>query len=156
MSKRSSGFTLIELMIVVVIVGILAALAIPAYQDYILRGRIVEATNALSGDRISMEQFYQDNRSYNTTGTFRTPCGGGGTNDFTTQILTAFVVTCVTANGGTTYTITATGGKLPATANFVYTIAQDGTMTTTSLGATWGAVPVPNTCWIVKKGQTCT
>jgi prepilin-type N-terminal cleavage/methylation domain-containing protein len=158
MSNRGRGFTLIELMIVVAIIGILASLAVPAYQDYILRGRIVEATNALSADRILMEQFYQDNRSYATTGAFATPCGGGGANDFTTQVLTAFTVTCAinvvlgVPNAG--YTITATGGKITPTTNFKYTIDQTGTQTTT-VGNQWLPQPVPNTCWVIKKGQQC-
>ena len=62
--KRSRGFTLIELMIVIGIVAILAAIAIPSYTDYVRRGRITEAISTLAGMRVKMEQFFQDNRSY--------------------------------------------------------------------------------------------
>ncbi len=70
---RPRGFTLIELMITVAIVAILAAIALPSYRDYILRGQVVDATNGLAGMRADMERFFQDNRTYATTGTFTTP-----------------------------------------------------------------------------------
>ena len=61
---QQEGFTLIELLIVIGIIGILSAIAIPAYRDYIIRGKITEATSNLGDMRIKLEQFYQDNRTY--------------------------------------------------------------------------------------------
>lgn len=52
------GFTLIELMIVVAIVGILAAIAIPAYQDYTIRAKITEGLNAVSPARQAVSEYY--------------------------------------------------------------------------------------------------
>src|SRR4051812_25565453 len=64
MAPAQKGFTLIEVMITVVIVAILAAIAVPNYRDYVTRGRVVEATSALSDTRVKMEQYFQDNRAY--------------------------------------------------------------------------------------------
>src|SRR5687767_4746204 len=58
--KTQKGFTLIELMIVVAIIGILAAIAIPAYQDYIARSQASEAVQLLGGAKTAMAEFYAD------------------------------------------------------------------------------------------------
>jgi type IV pilus assembly protein PilA len=60
MKHLQKGFTLIELMIVVAIIGILAAVAIPAYQDYTARAQVTEAVELLSGGKTSMAEFYAD------------------------------------------------------------------------------------------------
>ncbi len=58
--KRQQGFTLIELMIVVAIIGILAAIAIPAYQDYTIRAQVSEGLSLSSGGKAAVAEFYQD------------------------------------------------------------------------------------------------
>ena len=60
MKKVQQGFTLIELMIVVAIIGILAAIAIPAYQDYTIRAQVSEGLNLTGAAKVAVTEFYQD------------------------------------------------------------------------------------------------
>ena len=152
--ERNKGFTLIEMMIVVVIVAILATVVIPSYNDYIKRGRVSEAASNLSALRVSMEQYYQDNRTYVNGGV----CGIGATPTATQY----FSYTCGsafnTANGATasTYVISAVG--LGSMAGFGYTIDQlnnkVSNMTAPATTAGW-INPNPNTCWATKPGGVC-
>jgi type IV pilus assembly protein PilE len=136
--KLQNGFTLIELMVVVVIIGILTSIAVPAYSDYVLRGKLVEATSALSDGRVKIEQYFQDNRTY----------AGWGCVTATTNF--TYACSNLTTN---TYTITASGKVNTPTASFSYTINQDNLKKTTSLKAGWGLTP--SDCWITKKGGSC-
>jgi type IV pilus assembly protein PilA len=72
MKKIQSGFTLIELMIVVAIIGILAAVALPAYQDYTLRAKVTEGVLAASAVKIGVSESFADGGEAGVTAF----CGG--------------------------------------------------------------------------------
>lgn len=63
MQKEQTGFTLIELMIVVAIIGILAAIAIPAYQDYTIRAQVSEGLNLASTAKTAVSEYFHDTGS---------------------------------------------------------------------------------------------
>ncbi len=62
--KKQQGFTLIELMIVVAIIGILAAIAIPAYQDYTIRAQVSEGLNLAGGAKAAVSEYTMDRGSF--------------------------------------------------------------------------------------------
>lgn len=143
--KSQNGFTLIELMIVVAIIGILSAIALPAYNNYVARGKITEAHSLLADYRIKLEQYYQDNRNYGTAG------GNCGPTLPTSKY---FAFSCLAGNPAQTYTATASSqvgqGLGNNAGDYTYTIIESNAKSTTKFkGAT-----VTKSCWLVK-GTEC-
>ncbi|WP_422012586.1 type IV pilin protein [Roseateles sp.] len=138
-TTSSRGFTLIELMIVVAIVAILAAVALPQYKDYVTRGRIPDATSGLSTRQVQIEQYFQDNRTYAGA----TACATDSTSS------KYFTFTCsATASA---YTLTATGSG--AMTGFAYSVNQSGSKSSTVTGVSgWTG---NSSCWIINKGGVC-
>ena len=138
-AARAAGYTLMEVMATVAIVGILSAVAIPAYTDYVTRGRLAEAFTALGGAQAAAEQFWANNRTY---------------VDFdkatTFPAATANFTYALSGASASAYTITATGQAKAA--GFVYTIDQTGAKTTTGSPTGWGT---STTCWVDRKGGAC-
>ena len=146
--RPDAGFTLIEVMIVVAIIAILAAIAMPVYSDYIRRGRIPEATSNLAALQVKMEQWFQDNQYYYKSASATGTCGVDAPT-----ATTYFTFNC-TPLTATTYLWTATGITGTTMAGFYYTINQDSVRTSTITGVT-GWTATSNTCWITNKGGVC-
>jgi type IV pilus assembly protein PilE len=139
--KHVSGFSLIELMVVIAIVAILSSIAVPMYSDYVTRGRLAEAYATLGSQRVRMEQYYQDQRTYTgacTAGTVAPPM----TNS------TQFTYTCTINDQA--YTLTATG--INSTNGFVFTVDQNNNRRTTGAPSGW---TTNNACWIRRKDGSC-
>ena len=159
--SASAGFTLIEVMITVAIIGILAMVALPSYRDYILRGHLADASNGLATIRAQMERHFQDNRTYATVTTaatpavtFTTPCAAMdsvvATQPNSARVFNLFVVSCSGTPTGTAFTLQALGSG--AVTGFTFTITEADVRATTAAPTGW------NTCttgWMLKKGQVC-
>ncbi|MEO8848031.1 MAG: type IV pilin protein [Casimicrobiaceae bacterium] len=141
--RNVRGFTLIEMLIVVVLVGVLAAIALPSYFQYVQRSKIIEATTGLSNMRAKFEQFFLDNRTY-----------VGACAQYQPNIqaqIKAFVLACdAPAATATTYTLTATGDATNAMdPSFVYTVNEQDVKTSA------GPYGSSGTCWVTRHDGSC-
>lgn len=149
--NAAKGFTLIELMITVAVVAILAAVALPAYTDYVTRSKFTEAHTHLSDLRVKMEQFFQDNRTY-----VGGPCAPTGAN--ATQIK-YFDFSCPTGEPTqNTYVIRAVGKAGTDLDGLAFTIDESNVRTTVvTAGSTIAKKGYTGntSCWVTRKGGVC-
>jgi type IV pilus assembly protein PilE len=161
-AKRGKrGFTIIELLIAMVIIGILAAIAIPNYSEYIRRGQVQEAFSGLAQFRVRMEQYYQDNRQYYSA--VNVAAGNCGVSLPPAQDSQYFSFYCgsapatglvapgALAANDQRFFATAVG-RTGSVAGFIFTISESGTRQTTGMVASWGALPADaGLRWIDRK-----
>jgi len=136
--SNQKGFTLIELMIVVAIIGILAAIAIPAYQDYTIRARVTEGLEMASSAKLAVSETAMTNNALPAT---------QAATGYTTPVATPNVASIAVAGDGTaaitvTYTAAAGGGTII----MAPTLTANGDVTWTCTGGTLLAKYRPASC----------
>ena len=104
MKKLQQGFTLIELMIVVAIIGILAAIAVPAYQDYTIRSRVSEAASLSGGVRTAMDVAFSEGYAIGSIPTTVASLNLSAAGSYKSKYVTSVGYT---ASGVVTITLTA-------------------------------------------------
>ncbi|MBK7954741.1 MAG: prepilin-type N-terminal cleavage/methylation domain-containing protein [Candidatus Accumulibacter sp.] len=146
--KRQAGFTLIEVMIVVIIIGILTAIAVPSYTDYLVRSRITHATSGLAAWRVRMEQFFQDNHTYADADA--EPAIDGCAITLPAAVDSSYFDFSCSNLTATTYLLTATGKS--SMTGFIYTVTEGNAKKTTGVRTGW---TTSDSCWVTSKGGGC-
>lgn len=135
------GFTLMEMLVVVSMLGILTAIALPSYREYVIRGKLPEATSNLAAKRVQIEQYFQDNRTY---------VGAPGCQTDTSTSKHFLFVCTVELQQQFTLRADGTGDMT----GFTFTINESGGKATAAVPSGW-SLPSPNSCWIIAKGGRC-
>ncbi len=141
---KRSGFTLIELMIVVAIIGIIATIAYPSYTQYVIRAKRTDGMAALMNAAQAMERFRVANYSYEL------PSDGTG--------LSTIFATQVPVEGGTAYynlRVVSTDNTFTLSAEATGSLTSDQNLSLTNTGVrTWGSGGDQKNCW-PESGNSC-
>ena len=142
MRKVQQGFTLIELMIVVAIIGILAAVAIPAYQSYTARAQVAEAVQLMDGLKADTADYFQNN---GTLVGYSIPTSATTAGKYTNLVA---ISTAGTAAGAITFesTMKSSGVAKDIQSKTVQMATTDGGKTWSCTGGTAGAEYRPAAC----------
>lgn len=146
--RKTNGFTLIEVLITVAIIGILAAVAYPSYTDYMRRSQLQEAFAALSDYRVKLEQYFQDHKNYGST------AGGSCADGMPTQPWSNFQpngakffsYSCTVTSGG--YVVSAQGTRGLAIGH-TYTVDEQNRKQTVK----FKNADSSKDCWLVRGGE---
>jgi type IV pilus assembly protein PilE len=159
--QHKKGFTLLELMITVAVIAILAGIALPSYNDYMLRGKLTEATGNLADLRVKMEQAYGDNRRYNDPVAGVGTCGIPGGNAPIVSDGRYFTYVCASSTpnpiGDQQYVLTANGIAAQGLGGISFTVDFRNVKATVVAAGS----DIENkgyagaACWVRKKPSDC-
>jgi type IV pilus assembly protein PilA len=145
MKKVQQGFTLIELMIVIAIIGILAAVALPAYQDYMIRAKVSEAVLAASSGRTAVSETFAQKATMNLSN------ASMGVQTQSSKYVTSVIYTPTSATVGDITVTTSADTGLGAAASKTMILRGTGTTATGTIAWTCGkgtidAKYLPSSC----------
>lgn len=144
---RDDGFTLIELMIVIAIIGILAAIALPQYQTYMTKAKLVEATTMLDADKIAVAEAYASESNVFPP-TTSPPIST--TVPLNSKYVTAIAYTVAGSNAGVILTLGGLNATMNGTFLGIFGVGNtDGTVTWTCATATGNTATAPAATGVV-------